>query len=382
MPATPLPLFLRSLRLVDFRNYQTAALDLSPGLTLITGANGQGKSNLLEAIATLTLTKSPRAQIAGDLIRDGAGAAAVDGTIAKGHQELGISLRLYRESQTRTRRQSSVDGNGRSASEILGLAPTVLFWPDHLAIVKDGPEPRRRFLDTLQSQLSHRSAHDLLRYQKLLEQRNALLRQIRQGQGDLALLDAFTLRLAEIGATIQIDRSRLVTALAPLATAALNDLTSAADTLGLSYIPRGQPSTMPDEVAVATAELLDAFHSVRSEELVRGLTLIGPHRDHLDISLDGRPVSTHASQGQQRTILLALKLAELRYLAAGTDCTPILLLDDVLSELDAARRTAFLHLATTELGVQTLITSADPLDLPAATDLVRLTVTAGTVATS
>lgn len=374
--ASPLSLSLGTLRLVDFRNFSNAQIDLNPGLTLITGANGQGKSNLLEAIATLTLTKSPRASQVGDLVRDGTNAAAVDGTIFRNQIETFLSLRLYRSTPTHTRRVSQVDGKSRPAAEILGLAPTVLFWPDHLQIVKDGPEPRRRFLDGIHSQLSVRSARELLNYHHLLEQRNALLKQIRLGLGDLAELDAFTLRLAEAGAAVQLARAKLVAALTPLASQALADLTQKQDHIDLAYLPRGQIG-FPEDQATATANLLDAFAEIRREELARGITLVGPHRDHLDISLNARPVHSHASQGQQRTVLLALKLAELRHLALATDYSPLLLLDDVLSELDSQRRVAFLHLATNQLGSQTLITSADPLELPVASPVNRLTVVAG-----
>ena len=357
---------LEKLRLVDFRNYTTLVTVLSPHITIITGNNGQGKSNLLEAIATTTLTKSPRTSNQGILIREGASAAAVDCEFKDNDNESTIlSLRLQKTDTTHTKKILKVDGGEKKAQEILGLVPTTVFWPDDIAIIKGSPETRRNFLDTLLSQLfpaSHQTQFNT--YYHLLEQRNALLGTFKTQKGNQEILDIYTLQLAEAGAFVQMARHSLIEQLAPLIKESLIDITGQKDYPEIHYKPSGNQSSSMSDPLDATIGLLDALQSTQNEDKFRGLTSVGPHRDDFDLRINGASAKTHASQGQQRTLLLAIKLAELRHLTKITNITPLLLLDDVLSELDNQRREAFLHLAQQDLQAQTVITSADPLLLP------------------
>ena len=359
----PLAQTVNHLRLVDFRNYENLDLPLDSNLVLIEGSNGSGKSNLLEAIATATLTKSPKCQNQMELIKDNATATAIDLSLTKGEDPYLLSLRLLLGTSSRIKKQLKLNQKEKTSPEVLGFFPTVIFWPDDLTIVKGSPENRRRFLDTLSSQLSKENSKNLLNYQKVLQNRNALLKLGRRPLNE-ELFTVYTLKLAQIGAAIQWQRKSLLETLAPLAMSALHDLTGDQDTLDLLYLPSGQRQNRLGQTEVElTADLMETLQKEKKNEQERGLTLYGPHRDDLDLLLNQKSSKSHASQGQQRTLLLSLKLAELRYLIKVTNTVPLLLLDDVLSELDPKRKKTFLDLAVSDLNAQTFITTATPLPL-------------------
>ncbi len=243
------PAGIRHLRLYNFRNYAELNLELGPGLNVFTGSNAQGKSNLLEAVATLLLVRSPRTPSPGDLLRWGTDEAAVDGVVARPPVTETLGLRLQRQtanpalpSQTATDarpriiRTSLAEGRPVTAREVLGRCPVVLFWPDDLQLVKSGPEARRRLVDTLLSQLDRRAGDDLVRYRRVLEQRNALLRQIRHG-ASAEQLASFDDALVHHGARVQMARDRTVETLGPLAAAAMRELTGGREILSLHYRP-------------------------------------------------------------------------------------------------------------------------------------------------
>ena len=357
------------LRLYNFRNYPSLDLELSPGLNVFVGDNAQGKSNLLEAVATLLLTRSPRAASPGELLLWGSDEAAVDATVSHPPVVEVLGLRLHRhpsphppspagsEARGRVTRTSLADGKPVTVRQMLGRCPVVLFWPDDLQLVKAGPEARRRQIDTLLSQLDAQAAAELLRYRRVLEQRNCLLRQIRAGEsGDqLATFDA---ALVLHGARVQVARGRLVRALAPLAAESMAELSGGREQLLLRYHPDAS-SGADDEEEVASG-LRAALRRARAEEIARGVTSVGPHRDDVDYLIDGRLARVSASQGQQRSAVLAAKLAELRHARARAGRMPILLLDDVLGELDQRRGGQLLDaLEVGESPPQTLITSTD-----------------------
>ena len=361
---------LPPLRLYNFRNYAELNLPLGPGLNVFVGENAQGKTNLLEAVATLLLTRSPRTSTPAELLRWGAEETAVDAVLGRGPLSETLALRLRRTSDAdlpgaagrdaspRISRTTTRDGHPIAARDLIGRWPVVLFWPDDLQLVKAGPEARRRLLDILVSQLDRAAADELIRYRRVLEQRNSLLRRLHDGGGPLDQLRPFDDALLRHGAAIQVARTALVGALAPLAAEAMAEISEAADSLELRYAPQsGVASGDRDQVLAA---LSSALARARSEELARGTSVVGPHRDDLEFVLNGRPARSAASQGQQRSAVLATKIAEVRLVGARAERMPILLLDDVLSELDPARREHLLSALSARGEVpQTMVTCSD-----------------------
>jgi DNA replication and repair protein RecF len=361
---------LTHLRLYNFRNYAELNLPLGPGLNVFVGENAQGKTNLLEAVATLLLTRSPRTSTPAELLRWGAEETAVDAVLGRGPLSETLALRLRRTSDAdltgaagrdaspRISRTTTRDGHPIAARDLIGRWPVVLFWPDDLQLVKAGPEARRRLLDILVSQLDRAAADELIRYRRVLEQRNSLLRRLHDGGGPLDQLRPFDDALLRHGAAIQVARTALVGALAPLAAEAMAEISEAADSLELRYAPQsGVASGDRDQVLAA---LSSALARARSEELARGTSAVGPHRDDLEFVLNGRPARSAASQGQQRSAVLATKIAEVRLVGARAERMPILLLDDVLSELDPARREHLLSaLSARGEAPQTMVTCSD-----------------------
>ncbi|HEX6493523.1 MAG TPA: DNA replication and repair protein RecF, partial [Candidatus Dormibacteraeota bacterium] len=254
---------------------------------------------------------------------------------------------------------------------VLGVCPVVLFWPEDLLLVKGAPEGRRRLLDVVVAQTDPRAAAEMVRYRRVLDQRNALLRQVRQGQASPAPLSGFTQELARSAGSVLVARLRLVEALSPLATAGLGEISDGREEVALRYRAEGLDGPPPDDPEEAAARLVEALDGRRAEELARGVTVAGPHRDDVDILLDGRPARAAASQGQQRSIVLACKLAEVRHLVAVLGVAPVLLLDDVLSELDAQRRERLLGALGAGTHLQTVLTTTDPDGLALGGDHVR-----------
>ena len=361
---------LTHLRLYNFRNYAELNLPLGPGLNVFVGENAQGKTNLLEAVATLLLTRSPRTSTPAELLRWGAEETAVDAVLGRGPLSETLALRLRRtrdadltgaagrDASARISRTTTRDGHPIAARDLIGRWPVVLFWPDDLQLVKAGPEARRRLLDILVSQLDRAAADELIRYRRVLEQRNSLLRRLHDGGGPLDQLRPFDDALLRHGAAIQVARTALVGALAPLAAEAMAEISEAADSLELRYAPQSGVASGDREQVLAA--LSSALARARSEELARGTSVVGPHRDDLEFVLNGRPARSAASQGQQRSAVLATKIAEVRLVGARAERMPILLLDDVLSELDPARREHLLSaLSARGEAPQTMVTCSD-----------------------
>jgi DNA replication and repair protein RecF len=352
---------VEELRLYCFRNYAEETVALGPGLNVVSGPNAQGKTNLLEAIATAALTRSPRAASSAELLRWGADAAQVTARIRRPDGPTTLELRLQRPlAQGAVVRTVSVDGAPRPARAVLGICPVVLFWPEDLLLLKGAPEGRRRLLDVVVAQTDALAAAAMVRYRRVLDQRNALLRQIRLGQAGPAPLAGFTEELARSAGTVLVARQRLVAALAPLAAAALGEISDGREEVELRYRAEGIEGPPPATPEEAAARLVEALETRRAEELARGVTVAGPHRDDVDILLEGRPARAGASQGQQRSLVLACKLAEVRHLTAVLRIAPVLLLDDVLSELDAHRRERLLHALGAGTHLQTVLTTTDP----------------------
>jgi DNA replication and repair protein RecF len=345
-------------------------LPLGPGLNVFVGENAQGKTNLLEAVATLLLTKSPRTSTPAELLRWGSEETAVDAVLGRGALSETLALRLRRirdadltgapgrDASPRIARTTTRDGHPIAPRDLIGRWPVVLFWPDDLQLVKAGPEARRRLLDILVSQLDRAAADELIRYRRVLEQRNSLLRRLHDGGGPADQLRPFDDALLRHGAAIQVARTELVGALAPLTAAAMTEISEAVDSLELRYAP--QSGAASGDLEEVLAALSGALARARGEELARGTSVVGPHRDDLEFLLNGRPARSTASQGQQRSAVLATKIAEVRLVGARAERMPILLLDDVLSELDPARREHLLSaLSARGEAPQTMVTCSD-----------------------
>ncbi|HXN03695.1 MAG TPA: DNA replication/repair protein RecF [Candidatus Acidoferrum sp.] len=356
-------MFLANVSLFDFRNYAELELALERSATVFFGGNAQGKTNLLEAVALSALTRSPRTQQAAELVRFGQPAARVTCGVQSdgGLKELEVRISVSPAVPSRASRRFTVNGIPKRSTDMMGSLRVVLFWPDDLQLVKGPGEGRRRFLNTLLSQIDPNHARELTRYGHLLEQRNALLRAIREGRQPAAGLDYWTDNLADSGAAIMVERQRRLLELQPIAAAFHRELSDDRERLDLRYRPAGvRIGEAPQELV--SEQLKVAMRDARDEEIGRGQTAVGPQRDDLEVWLDDHEARLFASQGQQRSAVLSLKLAELHYLAEVTGEQPVLLLDDVMSELDPARRERLL--AALQPGPQALITAADLNDLP------------------
>ncbi len=375
------PIYITHLSLVNFRNYASLELDLGPGMVLVQGANGQGKSNLLEAIYILAIAKSPRASTDREVIRWQATQEEVHARIAASVHRDGRPLRVqidFRslpaapvseedEPQAGPARRYSPEGlsvqkyirvNGipRRASELVGEVNAVMFSAQDLELIYGPPPVRRRYLDILISQLDHPYLRSLQRYQRVVNQRNHLLKLIREGRAQPGELDFWDAELVKEGRYIMALRLHTILALSQLAGPFHSELTGNGERLELLYRPSVALGPEESEEALGQA-LRQALEQRRPRELAQGVTLAGPHRDDLQLLLDGMDAGAYASRGQSRTIALAMKLGEARYLTEQRRQEPVLLLDDVLSELDATRRAHILETAARYQ--QSIITTAD-----------------------
>jgi DNA replication and repair protein RecF len=368
---------LTRLQLEDFRSYASAELHPEPGLTIIAGPNGAGKTNLLEAVFVAVTGRSHRAGSDAELVRHGQPFARVrlDLAGAGGAPTSRVELLLPAEgAPADLRKRVSVNGLARRATTIGDTMRVVLFRPEEMLLLVGSPSERRRFLDAILAQCHRAAARDLAELGRVLAQRNALLRAIRREEAEPTNMAFWDEQLAEVGSRVMAARLALVAdlearipalhdAVAPDAERGEQVRISYADTLKEAW---------PERAAAAAAtpsheELAEAYRrrirQVREKELWNGVSLVGPHRDDLRVELGGREVATHASRGQQRTIILALKLAETDLLGADGAPTPVVLLDDVFSELDPDRSERSLGLLL-ERG-QVLVTMADLALLPA-----------------
>lgn len=357
---------LRRLLLVDYRNYARLDLDVTGALNIFVGENAQGKTNLLEAIYLLATGRSYRTARDAELVRWGAEQAVVSAVVLRqvGEARLDVTLR---EAGPKTVR---VNGKvRRRLSDLFGITVAVVFSPDDLRLVKGSPEERRRFLDLEIAQVSAVYRHHLIRYHQVLRQRNNLLRAIGEGQAEPEGLAEWDPQLLESGVEIVVHRARAVRELSRLAGASHERISDGRETLELRYLPfwiDAEPGTGPAEETAGRAELeeraavrpiyAEELRRLRRAELARGNTLCGPHRDDLQFLINGVDARRFGSQGQQRSAVLSTKLAEVAFMEEEVGEPPLLLLDDVLSELDAGRRLKFLDQVSGR--VQTFITTA------------------------
>jgi DNA replication and repair protein RecF len=362
---------LRRLALEHFRNYARLDLELDAGRTLILGENAQGKTNLLEAIAVFATGRSERVEGDADFIgwevrEDPQPYARVTADVARAGGDVGLDLTVVGRrgvhGNLTASKRFKVNGVPRRASDAVGTLTAVLFTTDDMDLVKGAPSGRRRFLDVMLGQVDRDYRRSLQRYGKLLTQRNALLKRVQAGQARPDELPYWDGELAGDGAVLVAGRSRALAELAPEAEAAHARLSGGREALAVTYEPRFAEGLGPARLAKAEAAdiataLLDRLQATHARDVAAGVTLVGPHRDDFGMTLGGEPAAAFASRGQQRSAALALRLAEARLIVSRTGEQPVLLLDDVLSELDEGRRASVL--ASVEAD-QLFITSPDP----------------------
>lgn len=409
-------MYVSHLSLTDFRSYRQVDLQLEPGITALVGPNGQGKTNLVEAIGYVSTLSSHRVPTDAPMVRAGASAAVVRSRIVRAQPD-GSERALVIELQLGSGRSNRVKLNGQPsrARDVVGALRSVLFAPEDLALVKGDPDGRRRFLDELAVQVTPRLAGVFSEYDRVVRQRTALLKSAAGFRGsrtkpDLSTLDVWDSRLAELGAQVIVARQAVIGALDPYVARAYEQVSdgqgvarvgsrsSLAAALAGGDDRDGAPGPTERHATVAEVErqMLDALARLRAKELERGVCLVGPHRDDLVLTLGDLPAKGYASHGESWSFALALKLASYELLShgplpgsvadedllwvadGGPDGEPVLMLDDVFAELDSKRRD---RLAGMVAGArQVFVTAAVPGDVPEALAGSRFDVLASEVA--
>lgn len=356
-------MYLTQIDLANFRNYVRLTLDLPRHITVLQGANAQGKTNFLESIYYLAAARSPYATNDSQLVnwlaqRDDLPHARIVAEVKRGDQRTRIEITLAQNGRsTAFRKHVRINGATKRVMDLLGQVNVVQFVPQDIALIDGSPSVRRRYLNVILCQVDGHYYQALRQYTRVLEQRNALLRQLRERGGDRGQLDFWDQGLAEHGALLIAQRQQTILDLEQEAQPIHIDLSGGKERLRLRYVPSFDPHHPPrDELQMSLSldlpapisipvepsrirqVYLDTLHRLRPAEIARGSTLAGPHRDDLRF-YDGQiDLHLYGSRGQQRTAVLALKLAEVGWMVQTTGHRPILLLDDVMSELDLERR--------------------------------------------
>lgn len=384
-------MYLEQLSLTDFRSYAQVELSFEPGVTVLVGSNGIGKTNLMEAVGYLATLSSHRVSSDAPLLRFGTERALIRAKLVRGEQSTVLELEINSSRANRARINRS---NPVRARDILGICQTVLFAPEDLALVKGDPSSRRRFLDELLVSLVPRHAATRSDYDRVLKQRNALLKSARAGKftsGHEATLDVWDQHMARAGAELLHARLELVERLRPHLNNAYAQLTDGSKNAGAIYRSTLQGALEDDGAAPASAAVpaaagetagpsedlrqlsvdelteryVQAFAASRRKELERGISLVGPHRDELELTLGTAPAKGYASHGETWSMCLSLRLASYYVMlddARTGGSAPILILDDVFAELDVQRRR---KLAAIVSGAeQVLVTAAVDDDIP------------------
>ena len=352
-------MFVRRLELVDFRSYQRVLVEFEPGPAVLVGPNGVGKTNLVEALGYLATLGSHRVATDAPLVRAGAERAVVRAEMVNAGRELLVELQIEPGRANKARLGRAPATRPR---DILGAVKSVLFAPEDIALVRGDPDGRRRFLDELLVARQPRMAAVRADYERVVKQRNALLRtayltkRVRGAGGDLSTLDVWDAHLAQHGAKLWAARLELAARLAPLVTTAYEAVAAGKGAAGLAYVSKTPPGEDLEKA------LADAIVERRPAEIERGVTLVGPHRDDLALTLGDLPAKGYASHGESWSVALALRLAAYELLRDG-GAEPVLVLDDVFAELDTGRRE---RLADLVCGAeQVLVTCAVDDDVPA-----------------
>ncbi|MGN9819941.1 DNA replication/repair protein RecF [Streptomyces sp. SD11] len=366
------------LSLADFRSYARVEVPLDPGVTAFVGPNGQGKTNLVEAVGYLATLGSHRVSSDAPLVRMGAERAIIRANVRQGDRQQLVELELNpgRANRARINRSSQV-----RPRDVLGIVRTVLFAPEDLALIKGDPGERRRFLDELITARSPRMAGVRSDYDRVLKQRNTLLKSAalaRRHGGrtmDLSTLDVWDEHLARVGAELLAQRLDLIATLQPLTDKAYDQLAPGGGPVALEYRP-SSPGITGHAREELYEQLTAALVESRKQEIERGVTLVGPHRDELLLKLGQLPAKGYASHGESWSYALSLRLASYDLLRAEGN-EPVLVLDDVFAELDTRRRERLAELVAP--GEQVLVTAAVDDDVPGVLTGTRYAVSEGVV---
>ena len=388
--------------MIDFRNYRCLDLDLGQGMVLIQGGNGQGKSNLLEAIYVLAIAKSPRASSDRELIRRGHTEELhfprVSAVVQLDTQELRLQIDFkqiptpvgdVRETSNEiaevtatenfsVQKYVRVNGVPRRASELVGQINAVMFGAQDMELVHGSPSVRRRYLDILISQSDRKYLRALQRYHRVVSQRNHLLRSVREGKAAADELGFWDDEMVEEGTYLMEQRRLTVQKLCDRAAVFHGQLTGNGEDFQIVYRPSVAIDTTDSRDGIAR-EIRQALEALQSREIAQGITVSGPHRDDLQLLIENMDAGAYASRGQARTAVLAMKLAEAGYLTDQRRHEPILLLDDVLSELDSARRMHVLEMVSKYQQCFITTTDVEPIDHRFLSRMSRLNVRGGLV---
>ncbi|QAY67489.1 DNA replication/repair protein RecF [Paenibacillus protaetiae] len=343
-------MFLKQIHLQNYRNYSQLELQTDNQVNLFVGPNAQGKTNLLESIFVLALTKSHRTSKDKELIGWQADAARIHGEVDKRYGAVKLDLSLSTQGK-----RAKINGlEQRKLSDFVGSLNVVMFAPEDLEIVKGTPGVRRRFLDMEIGQVQPGYLHTLQQYAKVLVQRNNYLKTAGSGSFQQAMMDVWNMQLAEHGVKIMKKRKHFIHKLQGWAEQIHSGITAGLEQLVIEYRPSFDAGSSEDETVLFEQFMLK-LSQVKDQEVRRGMTLAGPHRDDLAFYINGKEAHVYGSQGQQRTTALSLKLAEIELIREEIGEYPLLLLDDVLSELDQHRQTQLIE--TFQSKVQTFITT-------------------------
>lgn len=341
---------LKRLSLQHYRNYDQMEFQTDNMVNIIVGPNAQGKTNLLESIFVLALTKSHRTHQDKELIRWNASSTLLHAEVEKRYGTVQLDLSISQQGK-----KAKVNGlEQKKLSNFIGALNVVMFAPEDLEIVKGSPGVRRRFLDMEIGQVYPSYLHDLSQYNKILQQRNNYLKQLFSSPGKTSMLDVWNEQLMQFGVKIMKKRQSFIKKLQAWAEMIHAGITNGSERLRIEY-DCALSHALEQEDAVLFDHFMIKLSQVKDQELRRGVSLVGPHRDDLRFYINDKEVQTFGSQGQQRTTALSLKLAEIELIREEVGEYPLLLLDDVLSELDRYRQTQLIE--TFQRKVQTFITT-------------------------
>ena len=342
---------LNKLYLKNYRNYQELKITFTKNLVIFLGENAQGKTNLLESIYVLAMTRSHRTSSEQELIGWQGEQALIQGEVTKGTSKIPLEILLSKKG-----RKTKINHiEQKKLSSYVGQLNVILFAPEDLSLVKGSPQIRRKFLDMELGQINPIYLYDLVQYQGILKQRNQYLKQLNEKkQTDLLYLDILSEQLAEFGSKVLKARAQFVRRLEFWANTLHQQITHQKEQLEIEYVTSFSSLSTQTQEEIQT-QFLELLNQNKKKDMFRGTTTIGPHRDDLSFFVNQKNVQTYGSQGQQRTTALSVKLAEIDLIKEETGEYPILLLDDVMSELDDNRQ---LHLLETIEGkVQTFLTT-------------------------
>lgn len=356
-------MLVQGVSLCNFRNYNNIQLGFHPSLNILIGDNAQGKTNILEALLFSLTGKSHRTNFDQDMIRWGEKFFNITLTGKRANSNVKIEIIARSDDKKILKINGQVK---RKLSELIGLINVVMFSPEDMMLVKGGPSVRRKFLDMEISQISPFYCHSLASYNKVLTQRNNLLKQIRERKEKADLLEVFDAQLVEYGSYLIRKRQEVIEKLAPIAARYHHNITSGSEQLNVSYKPsvainREKNDEKDEKSTKNPLSLEDYFIKMlkenRNVEILRGITVVGPHRDDLVVRIGHTDIRNFGSQGQQRTSALSLKLSEIEFMKMEAGEYPILLLDDVMSELDYGRRKYLLEVVGGK--IQTFVTTTE-----------------------